>query len=125
MLTEKENVWETLRGGHPDRFVNQYSYMAMMQDPVRKTCGVAIKPGEIKYNGWGVKICFQEGTPGAFPVTEGDDKLLKDICDWREVLKAPRTEFTDEEWVPCLAEAAKVDRNEKFLTACVGTGIFE
>lgn len=125
MLTDKENLWETIKGGTPDRFVNQYGYLAMMSDPVRTTCGVSIKPGEEKYNGWGVKIKFQEGTPGAFPVCEGEDKLLKDITQWREVLKAPRTEFTDEEWKPFLEAAALVDRNDKFLTACVGTGIFE
>ena len=125
MLTIKENLRETIHGGKPDRFVNQYSFMELMRDPVRTACGCMIKPGETKYNGWGVKICFQEGTPGAFPVCEGEDKLLKDVSQWREVLHAPRTEFTDEEWKPYLEEAAKIDRNERFAAASVGTGIFE
>lgn len=125
MLTIKDNLRETLKGGKPDRFVNQYEYISLVPDPVMSNAGVSIKPGETKYNGWGVKICFQENTPGAFPVCEGDDKLLKDVTQWREVIKAPRTEFTDEEWAPFLEMASKVDRNEYFLCACVYTGIFE
>ena len=27
MLTTKQNLLETIRGGHPDRFVNQYEFM--------------------------------------------------------------------------------------------------
>lgn len=125
MLTIKENVRETLKGGKPDRFVNQYSYLAFVSDPITTNIGPVIAPGETKKNAWGVKICFQEGTPGPFPVCEGEDKLLKDVTQWREVLKAPRTEFTDEEWAPYLEMAAKVDRNEYYLTASVYTGIFE
>lgn len=84
MLTIKENLWETIRGGKPDRFVNQYSYMAFMGDPVRAAAGCPLKQGEEGYNGWGVHICFPEGTPGQFPLCEGEDKLLKDITQWKE-----------------------------------------
>ena len=125
MLTIKDNLRETLKGGKPDRFVNQYEYLQLVIDPITANIGPNIKPGETKENAWGVKICFQEGTPGPFPVCEGEDKLLKDITKWREVLKAPRTTFTDEEWAPFLAMASQIDRNEYFVSACVYTGIFE
>lgn len=125
MLTIKENLWETVNGGHPDRFVNQYSFLDIMRDPVRSAAGCIIRPGEEKLNGWGVKIRYQLGTPGAFPVCEGDDKLLKDVTKWREVLNSPRTTFTNEEWQPYIEEASVIDRDERFATVQVGTGIFE
>lgn len=125
MLTRKENLRETLRGGHPDRFVNQYSYMEFMPDPIRREAGTDLKPGEEAYNGWGVKICFPEGAPGEFPLCEGENKLLKDILQWRDVIKAPRTKFTDEEWAPYIAAAEKIDRNEVFATTFVANGILE
>ena len=126
MLTGVENVFETVKGGHPDRFVNQYGYLAIMySDPVSVNARCDLKPGQTGYNGWGVKICWPEGNPGGFPMSEGENKLLKDVCDWRETLKAPRTKFTDEEWAPCLAEAEKIDKNEQFVTAYVECGIFE
>lgn len=125
MLTIKENVRETLKGGKPDRFVDQYSYLAFVADPIMMEIGPHIKPGETKKNGWGVTICYQEGTPGPFPLCEGEYKLLDDITKWREVIKAPRTKFSDEEWAPFVEMASKVDRNEVYLTASVYTGIFE
>ena len=30
MLTKKQNLLETIRGGHPDRYVNQYEAIAMV-----------------------------------------------------------------------------------------------
>lgn len=125
MLTKRENLIETIKGGHPDRFVNQYSFMELMPDPVRAEAGCSLQPGETKYNGWGVKICLPKDAPGQFPLSEGEDKLLKDITKWREVIKAPRTRFTDKEWEPYLKEAAKVDRKEVFAAAYVPNGLFE
>ena len=125
MLTAKENLRELIKGGKPDHFVNQYGFMELIFDPVMANAGAAVKPGEEALNGWGVKICFKEGTPGPFPVCEGEDKLLKDVTEWKSVLKAPRTTFTDEEWAPFVAMANAVDRNEKFVAACVYNGIFE
>ena len=125
MLTKKENLRETIRGGHPDRFVNQYSFMELLADPVRENSGCSLKPGEEGYNGWGVKICFPKGTPGEFPLSEGEDKLLKDITQWREVLKAPRIEFSEEEWAPYIEKASQVNREEVFAAAFVTNGLFE
>ncbi len=125
MLTIKENLWETIRGQSPDRFVNQYSFMGFLGDPVRKAAGCALKQGEEGRNGWGVKICFPEGTPGQFPLCEGEDKLLKDITRWKEVIKAPPTQFSSSQWEPYLKEARSIDRNQVFATAYVGNGIFE
>lgn len=125
MLTKKENLRETIRGGHPDRFVNQYSYMEFMPDPIRKEAGCDLKQGETGYNGWGVKICFPEGTPGEFPLCEGEDKLLKDILQWRDVIKPPRTKFSEEEWAPYVENAKRIDRNEVFATTFVANGILE
>ena len=125
MLTIRENFMETIRGGHPDRFVKQYEFMELLVDPVfLNYCG-HVEPGQESYNGWGVKIKWQVGTPGPFPLCEGEDKLLKDVTQWREVLKAPTTEFPEEAWAPFIEAANKVDRKEKFATAMVVTGIFE
>lgn len=125
MLTKKENLRETIRGGHPDRFVDQYSFMEFMADPIREEAGVDLKPGEEGYNGWGVKIYYPLGNPGQFPLCEGEHKLLKDISKWRDVIKPPRVQFSEEEWAPYIKEASKIDRSEVFATTFVPNGIFE
>jgi hypothetical protein len=125
VLTIKENLRETLKGGKPERFVNQFSFMGLMFDPVLTESTCFLKPGEEKYNGWGVKIRYQYGTPGSFPVCTGEDKLLKEVTNWKNIIKSPRTKFSDEEWGPCLTAAKTINRNELFATALVGPGIFE
>lgn len=34
MLTKKQNLLETIHGGHPDRFVNQYEAFQMAFTPI-------------------------------------------------------------------------------------------
>ena len=34
MLTIRQNLLETIHGGHPDRFVNQYEFLKIIQNPL-------------------------------------------------------------------------------------------
>ena len=69
MLTPKQNLLETIHGGHPDRFVNQYEFLKILTgDPFAQT-NTAPKYGEENVvNAWGVTRSYPIGTPGAFPV---------------------------------------------------------
>ena len=114
------------KGGHPDRFVKQYEYMDLILDPILDHCGGFCNPGEKKVNDWGVTVYWQEGTPGPFPVCEGDAKLIKDITLWKEVLKTPDPrQYSAEEWKAAEDLANATDRKEKFVAPFVVTGIFE
>ena len=46
MLTIKDNFMETIKGGHPDRFVKQYEYMDLILDPILDHCGGFCIQGE-------------------------------------------------------------------------------
>ena len=125
MLTKRQNLLETIHGGHPDRFVNQYEYFTMVFDPIcLNALGNCPKGGTAK-NGWGVTIEYPDYVPGPFPVTTPDKVVIKDITKWRDYVKAPKTQFSDEEWKPFEEQAAKVDRNEVFLAPFVAPGLFE
>ncbi|NTW71760.1 MAG: uroporphyrinogen decarboxylase [Eubacteriaceae bacterium] len=123
MLTKRQNLVEVMKGGNPDRFVKQYEAFAMMmKSPITR-----LKPpigGEIK-NEWGVTIRWPEGQLGAFPVHDDAHKVLKDVTQWRDFVKAPNLEYPDEAWATFAAEAAAVDRNEQYVTVFVAPGIFE
>lgn len=127
MLSTKENLYETLKGGHPDRFVNQFGYLKMLPDPI--FLGLMgegdLQPGGTKKTGFGVTMCWAEGTPGPFPMCEGEHKLLKDITEWKNVVKMPPTEYSDEAWAPFVAMADAVDRDKELVTAMVMPGVFE
>lgn len=124
-LTKKENLLETIRGGRPDRFVDQFSYMEFAGNPIRSNVGCFIEEGEEGCDGWGVKYIYPRGTPGTFPDCEGENKLLKDVTQWKEVIRAPRLLYSAEEWAPYVETAKTIDRNEVFCATWIAPGIFE
>jgi hypothetical protein len=126
VLTIKQNFMETIRGGSPDRFVNQYEYVELFMDPIVTECGGFAEPGTTKTNDWGYTVSWREGEPGPFPLHDEKHLLLKDVTRWKEVLKRPDpTAYSDEMWAPIVAQAAAVDRKEKFVSPWYITGLFE
>lgn len=123
MLTAKQNLLETIKGGNPDRFVNQYEFMELLV--FMPGFKYALVPGERVTDGWGVTFDFPEGQIGGFPLHDDDHKVLKDITQWETVVKPPVLDDSDEAWAPAVEAANAVDRNEKFVTACHMPGVFE
>jgi len=125
MLTKRQNLIETIKGGKPDRFVDQYDpFVLIMGNPYMKK-NFGVRTGNTVVNSWGVTIQFKENTPGPFPVHDEEHKVVKDITKWREVVHAPSLDFTSEEWAEFQPMVDAVDRNEYFATAMVAPGIFE
>lgn len=125
MLTPRENFLETIRGGKPDRYVNQYEYMALMMSPIGGDAYARLVPGTSVVNDWGVTLCFQENTPGPFPVLDEEHKVLKDVTEWKHVVHAPETELPDEAWAFAEAQAAQIDRSQVMAAVMVAPGVFE
>jgi uroporphyrinogen-III decarboxylase len=115
---------ETIKGGNPDRFVNQYEFLNLiMEAPM--DLPLAPAPGTEVKNKWGITFRWPEGQIGSFPVHDEEHKALKDITKWKESVKAPSVFYTDEEWAAAIAHANSVDRNDEFVTAFCAPGIFE
>ena len=133
MLTKKQNLLETINGGSPDRFVNQYEFLVsqpsiygmIMSNPVAAAQPRGGGPGSTWVNGWGVTYSWPEGIPASFPVHDEEHIVVKDITKWQDVVKAPRLDFPQEEWDAAVEALAPVDRDEVFLTPFVAPGIFE
>ncbi|MBR6801008.1 MAG: uroporphyrinogen decarboxylase [Eubacteriaceae bacterium] len=126
MLTIKQNLLETIKGGNPDRFVKQYEFLAMMAgDPISGQSARPVKGGEPVVDAWGVTKAFPAHVPGPFPVHDYEHRVIKDITKWKEVVKMPNTDFPEEAWKGYAERAAAIDRNEYFATAMVAPGIFE
>ena len=126
MLTKKQNLLETIHGGNPDRFVNQYEFMSMILGSPFGLRNPNPKPGEHNVvNAWGVTKSWPAGLPGAFPVHTPDKIVIKDIEHWQDYVKVPNVIYDAEEWEPFIAMAEKVDRNEQYATFFVAPGVFE
>ena len=126
MLTKRQNLLETIRGGNPDRFVDQYEAFAMQVPNGFSIHNPSPKPGEMNVvNAWGVTRSWPKGLPGAFPEHAPDKVVIKDIEEWQKYLKVPQVIYDAKVWEPFIAKAEAVDRNEYFCTSCVIPGVFE
>ncbi len=126
MLTKKQNFLETIRGGNPDRVVNQFEALNIFMPNPHVVSAPMVKPGggQVK-DAWGVTWDWPAGLPGQFPVHTPDKIVIKDIENWRDYVTFPSLDFTEEDWAPFVAMASHVDRNEQFLAPMVFPGIFE
>ncbi len=125
MLTKRQNFMETICGGNPDRFVNQYEAYAFVMNPITMAAPLPM-PGEPdKPDTFGVWFSWPEGQPGAYPVHTPDKVVITDIEKWREQVIRPQIEFSEEEWAPFVEQANAIDRDEQFCCAFVAPGIFE
>lgn len=126
MLTKRQNLLETIHGGNPDRFVNQFEPFAIIRNsPYMINNAAPVKGGPRVVNAWGVTLEFPEGTPGAFPVHTEDKIVCKDLEHWRDYVHAPKVHYDESEWTPFVEQAKAVDRKDKFVTGMVFPGIFE
>lgn len=125
MLTAKENMLEVIKGGKPDRFVNQYEAIQLLFHPFMMRSPL-IKPGdENVVNAWGVTNSFPAGVPGAFPVHTPDKIVIQDIERWQDYVHAPDLNFTDEEWGVFKEQYAAVDGSKALKAVFVAPGLFE
>ena len=125
MLTARQNFIETVTGGSPDRYVNQYEYLNILPHPaLTRRCNV-MKGQENIVNDWGVTFSWREDQPGAFPVHTPDLIVCKDVEEWQDYVKAPQATFSEAEWEPFVAMAEGVDRTEQFVAAVMAPGVSE
>lgn len=126
MLTRKQNLLETIRGGNPDRFVKQFEAFAMIRrTPVTAKNARPVRGGPPVVNNWGVTMSFPAQTPGAFPVHDDAHKVIRDMDRWRETVHAPSLEYTREDWAPFVETMKDVDREDQFVTLTVTPGVLE
>lgn len=126
MLTKKQNLLETIHGGKPDRYVNQYEFMhTLLSDPFNLYDPYP-EYGQLNVvNEWGVTLSWPEGTPGPFPVHDDAHKVLKDITEWRNIIKAPNLIYPDSAWETAIKEVEEVDKEDQFVAPMIAPGIFE
>ncbi len=125
-LSPRENFLEMQRGGNPERFVNQYEYLALVPNPIMCAAEPPAHPGDPdSADGWGVWHRWEPGQPGSFPLHDDAHLVVKDIETWRDVVKMPQTDYPEEAWAPFVAMAESVDRTQQFCTAMIVPGIFE
>ena len=77
MLTIRQNLMETMKGGNPDRFVNQYEFMELILD-APMDLPLAPAPGTRVKNKWGITFDWPADQIGSFP---GVYEATSDVID--------------------------------------------
>lgn len=125
MLNAKENMREVIKGGNPERFVNQYEAIQLLFTPT-VFHDALLQPGmENVKNAWGVTNSFPEGVPGQFPVHTPDKIVVQDIEHWKDYVHAPSLDFPEEEWGKVKEMYDAVDGTKAYKATFIAPGLFE
>ena len=127
MLTPRQNFLETIHGGHPDRFVNQFDFMVNpFTDPYSATNPQPWPPEVTEAKDlWGITWMWPEGVPGAFPRQDSEHLVIQDITRWQEAVHAPSLDFPEEVWQEAEKDYGQYDRNEVFVGPIMFPGLLE
>ncbi len=125
MLTAKDNLREVVKGGNPERFVNQYEAIQLLFNPFSRHNPAPSKGMENVVNAWGVTNSYPANTPGPFPVHTPSTIVVKDIEHWRDYVHAPSVKFPQEEWDQFKEMYDAVDGTKAFKATFVAPGLFE
>lgn len=122
MLTPRENAMAVLNHKQPDYYGDFMPTLEFVVDPVFAGSRVP-QDGKLHYDQWGTAFCFMPGAPGAHPVVNDQNAVIKDIERWEEDLVVPSPK--DMDWSQAEAMAKAVNREEKFCAVYSPGGLFE
>lgn len=126
MYTAKENFIRTIERNSPDRLVNDYeAFGVIRKDPVTDLDrGIRIPDQSIK-DIYGTTIIWPKGQPGGMPHVTEENKVIKDITNWKNELTLPDYASMDLDWSENAKLVDQIDRNEQLVTSILATGLFE
>ena len=125
MLTPKQNMREVIKGGNPERFVNQFEAIYMLFHPFMMHANSVQKGQTDVVNAWGVTNSWPANVPGGFPVHSPEKIVIKDIEHWQDYVKAPPLDFSSEEWAMWKEQYDAVDGNLVYKAPFIAPGLFE
>lgn len=128
MLTQKENLLETIKkGGKPDRLACCYNaFRPIAGDPVFQYVRGNRVRGTNSYDRWGTYIAFPDDQPAAVPIVTEENQVIKDIEDWKKYVTVPDLRANcSEGWETAKKNKEEIDKSEYLSMTIMGTGIFE
>ena len=125
MLSLKENVFETMKNGKPDAFVNEWEPFPQVWDPVFHYMYPVVPGGPPAVNPLGVTLYWGEHEPGAMPIVNEETKVVRDVTKWRDYVQFFDFRERGLDWTQAKADAEKIRADGKFVMIWNVTGLFE
>lgn len=121
MLSIRQNLLETIQGGKPDRYVNQFEFFPFIM--CAPLTDFSLDEDGCMCDEWGVTQQVA-GQPGAFPLQDDEHLVVKDVEDWKDYVKVP--DYSPKElWEPLAKQVAEVNTDEVFSAVALMPGVFE
>lgn len=125
MKTARENMDAVIMNGTPDRYCNNYEAIMLQLHPFMLRSPMPQKGQEDVVDAWGVTNSWPANVPGSFPVHTPDKIVIKDFDHWKDYLKAPALDITEDEWNMWKGAYAGVDKTQAYAAPFVAPGLFE
>ena len=127
MLNPKQNFLESIKkDGRPDQLpVCFEAFRPIGGDPVFQFVRGNRIRGTNSYDRWGTYISFPEEQPAAIPIVTEENKVIKDLDNWKDYVKVPDLRANcSEGWETAQRNKAAIPEDHFSMTV-MGTGIFE
>lgn len=131
MLSSKELFLETLKvDGKPDRLLKQYEGTVFYppnpaSSYIRGNRHRGMEPMQDRF---GTVILWPESQIAAMPHVTADNKVISDICEWKDQLVMPDLQANCSDpalWEPFEKQAEELRAQGKLVMAFMPTGVFE
>lgn len=121
-MTLRENAMAIYEHRQPYAYDDLMHAIVLLPDPVTQQNAIP-QDGKLHKDSWGVTYCYLPDAPGAHPVVNDENAVIRDIEKWEEQLVVPSLEGLD--WGPAKKVEEGVDRNERFVGVMFAGGLFE
>ena len=126
MLTPRQNFIETVTGGKPDRYVNQYEYMSIVMMPIGGDAYGKPPPGRCPEERMGRHAHVPGGHPRPpSPCSTMSTRSSRTSLSGKSTSTPPRPTCPTPPWDFTRGMMAGVDRDQQLLTVMIAPGIFE
>lgn len=126
-MNPKEQFLSALRNEQPPKWMGYafngyaHNYFPVIWDPI--TMMDAAYTGESYIDPWGATWRHLPTDPGAIPMVNQENKVIKDVTHWRDYVKFPEIDNLD--WSGALAQLSVVNRETTLVMVPSFYGPFE
>lgn len=130
-MTAKELFLETIKqDGNPERLLKQYEGLTFYPPNPASTYirGARQRGMEPMKDRFGTEILWPADQITAMPHVTESNKVISDICEWKEQLKMPELLENCSDpalWAPFKEKAREIKESGKLFMSFMPTGVFE
>jgi len=121
-MTPRENVMAVFNHQQPDYYGDFMPALEFVMDPVYLRDRIP-QDGKMHKDAWGTVFRFDPGAPGAHPVVNDQNAVIKDIENWKREFRVPT--LKDLDWFAAKEQADHINRREKLCAIYSSGGLFE